>query len=128
MITDAAFGYSWDRQAKINSQHAPTYTYIEKFRSLSENDTVPEWMGEKRNTIFSFGGCGSYRTACSIKDYCSPVLCLVLAKQRTPSPSPVAFYEFYDMPGKVWAASIFFVPVLAREFSLSLSLSFSLSI
>ena len=48
---------------------------------------------------------GSLRTACSIKDYCSPVLCLG-AKQRTPSPSLVAFY---DTPGKVWAASIFFV-------------------
>ena len=47
----------------------------------------------------------------SNKDYYSPILCLG-AKQRTPSPSSVAFY---DMPGKVWAASIFFVPVLARE-------------
>ena len=39
---------------------------------------------------------GSLRSMCSIKDYCSPVLCLG-AKQRTPSPSSVAFY---DMPGK----------------------------
>ena len=46
------------------------------------------------------------------KDYYSPIHCLG-AKQRTPSPSSVAFY---DMPGKVWAASIFFVPVLAREY------------
>jgi carboxylesterase type B len=45
MVTDGAFGYPWDRQSKINSEHAPTYTYVEKFRSLSENDTIPEWIG-----------------------------------------------------------------------------------
>ena len=50
---------------------------------------------------------GSLRTACSNEDYCSPILCLG-AKQRTPSPSSVAFY---DMPGKVWAVCIFCVPV-----------------
>ena len=43
----------------------------------------------------------------SNKDYYSAILCLG-AKQRTTSPLSVAFY---DMPGKVWAASIFFVPV-----------------
>ena len=53
---------------------------------------------------------GSLRTACSIKDYCSPVLCLG-AKQRTPSS-----VAFYDMPGKDWAVCIFFVPVLTRGF------------
>ena len=36
----------------------------------------------------------------SIKDYCSPILCLG-AKQRTPFPSEVTFY---DTPGNVWAA------------------------
>jgi carboxylesterase type B len=45
MITDGAFGYAWDRQSKINAQHANTYAYVEKFRSSNENDTVPEWMG-----------------------------------------------------------------------------------
>ena len=45
------------------------------------------------------------------KDDYSPIL-YHGAKQRTPSPSSVAFY---DMPGEVLAASIFFVPVLARE-------------
>ena len=54
---------------------------------------------------------GSLRTACSIKDYCSPVLCLG-AKQRTPSPSLVAFYT---TPGKVWAVCMFFVPVPAEQ-------------
>ena len=53
---------------------------------------------------------GSLRTACSNEDYCSPILCFG-AKQRTPSPSSVAFY---DMPGKDWAACIFFVPVHTR--------------
>ena len=38
---------------------------------------------------------GSLRTACSIKDYCSPVVCFGV-KQRTPSPSSVSLY---DMPG-----------------------------
>ena len=53
---------------------------------------------------------GSLRTTCSNEDYCSPVLCLG-AKQRTPSPSSVAFY---DMPGKDWAVCIFFIPVHTR--------------
>ena len=34
------------------------------------------------------------------------------AKQRTPSPSLVAFY---DMPGKVWAVSVFFVALPAEQ-------------
>ena len=51
---------------------------------------------------------GSLRTACSNEDYCSPILCLG-AKQRTPSS-----VAFYDLPGKVWAASIFFVVLLAK--------------
>ena len=58
---------------------------------------------------------GSLKTACSIKDYCSPVLCLG-AKQKTPSPSLVAFY---DTPGKVWAASIFFVALPAGHIYLT---------
>ena len=45
------------------------------------------------------------------KDYCSPALSLE-SEERTPSPFLVAFY---DMPGKVWAAGIFFVPVPARK-------------
>ena len=53
----------------------------------------------------------SLTIACSIKDYCTPVLCLG-AKQTTPSPSLVAFY---DTPGKVWAASIFFVALPAGQ-------------
>ena len=53
---------------------------------------------------------GSLRTACSLKDYCSPVPCLG-AKQGTLSPSSVAFY---DSPGKDWAVCIFFVPVHTR--------------
>ena len=53
---------------------------------------------------------GSLRTACSIGDYCSPVLCLG-TNQRTPFPSSVAFY---DSSGTVWAASIFFVALLAK--------------
>ena len=53
---------------------------------------------------------GNLRTACSNEDYCSPILCLE-AKQRTPSPSSVAFY---DMPRKVWAVCIFFVSVHTR--------------
>ena len=58
----------------------------------------------------------SLRTACSYKDYCSPILCLG-AKQRTPS-----LVAFYDMPGKVWAAGIFFVSVLDREKKESIAL------
>ena len=45
----------------------------------------------------------------SNKDYYSPILCHG-AKQRTHSS-----VALYDVPEKVWAASIFFVSVLARE-------------
>ena len=48
----------------------------------------------------------------SNKDYYSPILCLG-AKERTPS--SIAFYDMPGKPWKVWAASIFFVPVLAQE-------------
>ena len=45
----------------------------------------------------SGGGCWEFKDRVySIEDYCSPILCLG-AKQRTPSPSLVAFY---DSPGK----------------------------
>jgi carboxylesterase type B len=49
MITDAAFGYPWDRNAKINSQFAPTYTYIQSFKSLNSTSFIPEWMGVPHN-------------------------------------------------------------------------------
>ena len=52
----------------------------------------------------------SLRVTSSKDDYCSPILCLG-TNQRTPSPSLVAFY---DSPGKVWAAGIFFVALLAK--------------
>ena len=57
---------------------------------------------------------GSLRTSStsSIKDYCSPVFCLGAKQRTTNSPSLVAIY---DTPGKIWASSIFFVPVLALE-------------
>ena len=61
-------------------------------------------------SLWWFGWFGSIRTACSNEDYCSPILYLG-AKQRTSSPSSVTFY---DMPGKVWAVCIFFVPVHTR--------------
>ena len=52
----------------------------------------------------------SLRAACSFKDYYSPFICLG-TKQRTPSPSLVAFYE---TSGKVWAVCIFCVALLAK--------------
>ena len=39
---------------------------------------------------------GSLRTACSNEDYCSPILCLGV-KQRTPSPSSVAFFSRFPV-------------------------------
>jgi len=44
LLTDVAFGYPWDRQAKINSQYAPTYTFVVAFRSLNASEDT-EWMG-----------------------------------------------------------------------------------
>jgi len=44
LLTDYAFGYAWDRQAKINSQYKDTYTYIQAFKSL--NSSIPDWMGK----------------------------------------------------------------------------------
>jgi carboxylesterase type B len=49
LITDAAFGYAWDRNAKINSRFRPTYTYIQSFRSLNASSFIPEWMGVPHN-------------------------------------------------------------------------------
>jgi len=49
MITDGAYGYAWDRHAKLNSQHADTYTYIIAFRSLNATSFIPEWMGVPHN-------------------------------------------------------------------------------
>jgi carboxylesterase type B len=45
LITDAGFGYSWDRNAKLNSLYAPTYTYIQSYLSLNSTSFIPEWMG-----------------------------------------------------------------------------------
>jgi carboxylesterase type B len=46
MITDAAFGYPWDRNLKTNSEFNPkTYAYVEAFRSLNASTYIPEWMG-----------------------------------------------------------------------------------
>ena len=53
---------------------------------------------------------GSLRNACSIKDHCSLIL-YIGAKQGTSFLSLVAFY---DTSGKVWAASKFFVALLAK--------------
>jgi len=49
MITDGAFGYAWDRHAKLNAEYADTYTYIIAFRSLNATSLVPEWMGVPHN-------------------------------------------------------------------------------
>jgi len=49
LITDASFGYPWDRNAKINSMYANTYTYIQAFRSLNATSFIPEWMGVPHN-------------------------------------------------------------------------------
>jgi carboxylesterase type B len=44
LLTDTAFGMPWDRQAKINSQFAPTYTYVMAFRRFNATG-ITEWMG-----------------------------------------------------------------------------------
>jgi carboxylesterase type B len=46
MITDGAFGYAWDRQLKMNTQHnAPTYAYVQSFISNNASSFIPPWMG-----------------------------------------------------------------------------------
>jgi carboxylesterase type B len=46
MLTDGAFGYSWDRQLKMNAQHnAPTYAYVQSFISNNASSFIPPWMG-----------------------------------------------------------------------------------
>jgi len=49
LITDAGFGYAWDRNAKLNSAYRNTYTYIQSFRSLNASSLIPEWMGVPHN-------------------------------------------------------------------------------
>jgi len=45
LVTDGAFGYPFDRNAKINSRYSDTYTYIQSFRSSNASHLVPDWMG-----------------------------------------------------------------------------------
>jgi len=49
LLTDAAFGFPWDRNAKLNSEHASTFTYIQAFRSPNATSFIPEWMGVPHN-------------------------------------------------------------------------------
>jgi len=49
MITDGAFGYPHDRHAKLNAEHADTYTYVIAFKSLNSTSFIPEWMGVPHN-------------------------------------------------------------------------------
>jgi len=49
MITDGAFGYAMDRHAKMNAEHADTYTYIIGFKSLNATSFIPDWMGVPHN-------------------------------------------------------------------------------
>jgi carboxylesterase type B len=44
LLTDSSFGYPWDRQAKINSQYAPTYTYVVAFMGFNASEFTA-WMG-----------------------------------------------------------------------------------
>jgi carboxylesterase type B len=45
LLTDGAFLYAWDRNAKMNSQYRDTYTYIQSFLSPNSTSFIPEWMG-----------------------------------------------------------------------------------
>lgn len=46
LLTDGAFGYSWDRALKTNSEQNPaTYAFVQAFRSLNATSFIPEWMG-----------------------------------------------------------------------------------
>ena len=58
--------------------------------------------------------CWSLRTVSEYQRLLQFDSFLFCVKQRTPSPSLVAFL---DMPGKVWAVCIFFVPVHTRDAS-----------
>ena len=73
----------------------------------------------KSNSFLFVFWLGSLGTACSNKNYCSPVLCIE-SEAKTPSPSVV---DFYDSPAKDWAVCIFFVPVHTRG-DILLKLSF----
>ena len=48
MTTDAAWGYSQDRQLKLQSEVAPAYQYIFGYRSLNTTEGIfegTEWAG-----------------------------------------------------------------------------------
>ena len=46
MVTDAAFGYPWDRQLKMNSERNPnTYAYVQSYLSPNSTTFIPAWMG-----------------------------------------------------------------------------------
>jgi len=60
MLTDGAFGYAWDRNAKLNSKYRDTYTYIQSFRSLNATSFIPEWMGVPHNGELAYVWAYSY--------------------------------------------------------------------
>lgn len=46
MVTDGAFGYSWDRQMKLIAEKNPNvYSFVHSFRSVNASTFIPEWMG-----------------------------------------------------------------------------------
>ena len=50
MTTDAAWGYPQDRQYKLHSDVAPTYSYIFGYRSINASEGIfedTEWAGER---------------------------------------------------------------------------------
>lgn len=49
IATDMAFGMAMDRQAEWHSPYAPTYQYIQGYRSLNASSFIPEWMGVPHN-------------------------------------------------------------------------------
>ena len=57
----------------------------------------------------------SLRTACSNKDYCSPVLYRQPALHHRHRTAPPSLVAFYDSPGELWAAEKFCGHPLSAE-------------
>jgi len=52
MITDLWYGIGMDRVVKVQCEHAPTYTYV--FRWKSYTDWLPWYLGETNQKMLFF--------------------------------------------------------------------------
>jgi len=95
---------------KYFSPPVPCVTYLLKTLSLTNTGVEKAfrvWASIWHRTRLVWLVIWSLRTACSNKDYCSPVLCRQPALHHRHRTAPPSLVAFYDSPGELWAAEKF---------------------